>query len=313
MTHYPSDGAEAGWRLFRRWLGARFARAVAFGDWQSDEHIGRGHLEVGRRWSVAVTVANTLAADADVEWEASRAAIEQRLDAAGHSLALFVPRGAILPGQEPGLSELALAAERPVSTPDGRLEFHRPVGIFLRRAAREGSVVTVVGGLAGQWARFTNRVPGTFQLHAGGLFRLPSDPTERDDLFERIVLAANQPEVDAPLTVPATDAWTAVDLETGGSSILGTPRPENDEWSASLRRNLRRLLVRANENRNTGCDAAALVVLGAATYAEDERLSWVLRGMDPALYAGYDILAVIADGVVKAILEPAPGTLPWDR
>ena len=56
----------------------------------------------------------------------------------------------------------------------------------------------------------------------------------------------------------------------------------------------------------------ALVVLGASTYAQEEKLSWALRGMDPALYAGYDILVVVADGVLKTILQPQRQTLPWD-
>jgi hypothetical protein len=52
--------------------------------------------------------------------------------------------------------------------------------------------------------------------------------------------------------------------------------------------------------------------MGATTYAEEEKLSWALRGMDPTLYSGYDILAVLADGMLKPLLEPARQTLPWD-
>ena len=46
-------------------------------------------------------------------------------------------------------------------------------------------------------------------------------------------------------------------------------------------------------------------------YAE-EKMSLALRGMDPSLYVGYDILAVAADGVIKTIMQPRPQTLPWD-
>lgn len=312
MSRYPSDGAEAARRLFRRWLGARFARAVSLGDWQSDEHLGGGRLEIGRRWTVGLTVVNTLAVDASLPWEAARGAIEQRFDAAGLSVALFAPRGATLPAQDPGLAELLHSTQQRIAIPDGRFEVRRPVRLFLRRTSPDGAVVTVLGGLAGLWAQFTNRVPGTFQLNSAELLRLPSDRGERDELFQRIVLAAGQPDVDESVVVSATDAWTAVDLEEGGSAVLGTPRPENEEWSASLRRNLRRLLQRANGERQSGCDATALAILGAATYAEDERLSWSLRGMDPTLYAGYDFVVVVADGVTRAVLEPPPGSLPWD-
>ena len=34
--------------------------------------------------------------------------------------------------------------------------------------------------------------------------------------------------------------------------------------------------------------------------------------MDPSLFAGYDILVVVADGVVKPVLQPQRQTLPWD-
>ena len=34
--------------------------------------------------------------------------------------------------------------------------------------------------------------------------------------------------------------------------------------------------------------------------------------MDPALYSGYDIIAIVADGVTKTLLQPGRGSLPWD-
>ena len=95
--------------------------------------------------------------------------------------------------------------------------------------------------------------------------------------------------------------------------MLGTPAPENEEWSASLRRNLRRQLKEAEPHFRAPADARALVVLGAATYAEEEKLSWALRGMDPSLYAAYDILVVIADGVVKTVLQPQRQSLTLGR
>uniref|UniRef100_UPI002ADE08A6 hypothetical protein n=1 Tax=Tepidiforma sp. TaxID=2682230 RepID=UPI002ADE08A6 len=127
-----------------------------------------------------------------------------------------------------------------------------------------------------------------------------------------IVMASQQPEVDDTVVVPARDCWTANELGSGGSCVLGTPAPENDEWSAALRRNLRRLLKAGQEVRNGVADARALVVLGPATYAQDEKLSWALRGMDPSLYAGFDILVVVADGVVKPVMLPGRSVLPWD-
>jgi hypothetical protein len=218
----------------------------------------------------------------------------------------------VLPAAEPGLSQLIRALEEAPTLDDGRKEVRRPVNLYLRRVGTTGSVITILGGLAAHWAQFTNRVPGTFQLNSAELLRLPRAQEERDELAERIVLAAGQPEADESQAIRAEDAWTANELGAGQSCVIGTPAPENEEWSASLRRNLRRLLREAEPNLRKPADARALVVVGAATYAEDEKLSWALRGMDPSLYAGYDILAVVTDGLIKTILQPQRQTLPWD-
>jgi hypothetical protein len=141
---------------------------------------------------------------------------------------------------------------------------------------------------------------------------LPGNAGEREELAERIVLAAGQPDVDESVAIPAEDCWTVNDVGSDGSCILGSPLAETDESSAALRRNLRRLLKEASPTLNQQADARALVVLGASTYVEDEKLSWTLRGMDPALHAGYDIIAIVTDGMVKPLLQPGRQTLPWD-
>ena len=309
---YPADIAEAGLRLFLGWFGAHYARSTSVTGAESDGARLSANVTVGRQWRLSVSVLNTLAADATVEWEAARAAVERRLDLEGRSLAVWAPRGAALPAAEPGLSRFVLFLESARPLDDGRLELRRPVTLHLRRVGNTGSVITVLGGLAAHWAQFTNRVPGTFQLNSGELLRLPASQEERDELAERIVLSAGQPEADESQPIQATDAWSANDLGAGQSCVLGTPAREDEDWSASLRRNLRRLLKDAESNLRLPADARALVVLGASTYAQEEKLSWALRGMDPALYAGYDILAVVADGVLKTILQPQRQTLPWD-
>lgn len=311
---YPADPAEAGLALFQRWLGAHYARATAVTASESEDGVLRGAISVGRRWDLAVTLLNTLAPDATFEWEATRAAIEERLDLDGRAVALWVPREASLPAGEPGVSQIVVGVEHAKSLDDGRIEVRRPIGLYLRRTSTEGSVLTILGGLQPHWARFTNRVPGSFQLQARDLFRLPSSEEEREDLIDRIVLAAGQPEADDTQVIAATDAWTANDLGEGNRScILGTPQREDDDWSASLRRNLRKLLRQAAPGLSEGKPAArALVVLGASTYAAEEKLSWALRGMDPGLYAGYDLIVVIADGAVKPLLLPGRSVLPWD-
>ena len=309
---YPADIAEAGLRLFLGWFGAHYARSTSVTGAESDGARLSANVTVGRQWRLSVSVLNTPAADANVAWEAARAAVERRLDLEGRSLAVWAPRGAALPAAEPGLSRFVLFLESARPLDDGRLELRRPVTLHLRRVGNTGSVITVLGGIAAHRAQFTNRVPGTFHLNSGELLRLPASQEERDELAERIVLSAGQPEADESQPIQATDAWSANDLGAGQSCVLGTPAREDEDWSASLRRNLRRLLKDAEPNLRLPADARALVVLGASTYAQEEKLSWALRGMDAALYAGYDILAVVADGVLKTILQPQRQTLPGD-
>ncbi|MBI5949570.1 MAG: hypothetical protein HY875_15630 [Chloroflexi bacterium] len=309
---YPADPADAGFRLFLRWFGAHYARSTKLSSGEWGGPVARGTVQVGRRWDLAFAIVNTLAPDASLDWEAARAAIEQRLDDAGRSLALWVPRDAALPVDEPRVEELLAAAAGARSLEDGRLEVRRPVTLHLRRTSTTGSVVTALGGMAPHWAQFTNRVAGSFQLNSLQLHRLPADDDERTELADRIVLAAGQPEVDGSIPIASEDAWSANDLEEGGSCVLGTPARDDDEQAAALRRNLRKLLKEAAPARDIPAAAHALVVLGASTYAEEEKLTWALRGMDPTLYAGFDIIAVVADGIVKPLLTPPAQSLPWD-
>ncbi|MEX0782950.1 MAG: hypothetical protein WD557_09885 [Dehalococcoidia bacterium] len=309
---YPADPGEAALRLFVRWFGAHYARSTHVVSTNPAEAGLTGVLSVGRQWSVAFSVVNTLAPEADMGWESARAALESRLDGEGRSLLTWVPRGAPLPTEEPAASRFIVAAASAEAMAGDRLEMRRPVSLQLRRTSTKGSVVTVLGGLSASWAQFTNRVPGSFQLNSMQLHRLPSSTDERDALAEQIVLAAGQPDVDESIVIPAEDVWTVNDVGSGGSCILGSPLPETDETSATLRRNLRRLLKEASPTLHEQADARALLILGASTYAEDEKLSWTLRGMDPALHAGYDIIAIVTDGMVKPLLQPGRQTLPWD-
>lgn len=312
-TVYPSDPGEAGLRLFLQWFGGYYARSTAIEAHEASESgVHRGVVNVGRRWRLAFSLLNTLARDADLPFEAARAAVEQRLDGARQRVALWMPRGAHLPEGEPGLSQLLLQVAGAVDTEDGRKELRRPVSLYLRRQGTSGSVVTILGGLGGHWAQFTNRVPGTYYLNALELYRLPMSEELRDELTERIVLAAGQPEADDTQVIPAVDAWTVTPVEGDRAYVIGTPKPEDDNQASALRRNLRALLREAAPTLALAADAKALIVLGAATYADEEKLTWALRGMDPTLYAGYDLLVVIADGLVKPLLKPGRAVLPWD-
>ena len=310
---YPSDPGEAALLLFLEWFGHRYARSTRVTERSPEgEALRSARLQVGRRWEIACTLVNSVHGDADLPFEAARAAVEQRLDLEGLPYALWLPRGAGLPAGEPGLSQLALAAGEARPVDGDRLEVRTPVRLYLRRTSLDGSVVTVLGGLAPLWAQFTNRVAGSFQLNAQELHRLPEDEEERTALIERVVMAAGQPDVDDSVVLPADDVWTANRLPGDRAYVIGSPVAEGDEASAALRRSLRKLLREAQGLGAAPADARALVILAAATELAGERVSLTLRGMNPTLYSGYDLIAVVADGQVRVVLEPRAGALPWD-
>jgi hypothetical protein len=309
---YPSDPAELGRELFLRWAGSHYARSLSVESFEAGESVSSGTLMVGRRWSLAVAVLDAVTVESDYRFEAARAALEKRLDDAGRSVAVWVPRGAPVPADEPALSEFLVSLERAAALDDGRLEVRLPVTIYLRRTGTTGSVVTALGGLAAHWAQFTNKVPGTFQLNSSELHRLPYSEDDRLELANRIVQAAAQPDVDEGLQISAEDSWTVNELGGGRSYVVGTGSPESDESSATLRRHLRKSLKAAESIARARTDARALVVVGASNYATEEKLSWALRGMDPRLYAGFDIITVVTDGLVQVVLEPPRNSLPWD-
>ncbi|GBD22856.1 hypothetical protein HRbin29_00501 [bacterium HR29] len=310
---YPAPLGEAALAFFVQWLGRHYARSISVEEREKpSEELAAAQLIIGRRWRLRVAVINLVASEATYRSELSRAALERRLDAAGLSVIVWAPRGAPLPFDEPALSELAIAVEEAKPTGDGRLEARLPVTLYLRRTAPTGSVVTAFGAFADHWAQFTNRVPGSFQLDSRALHRLPADPQEREALVERIVMAAQQPEVDEGVEIPAFDAWTVTRLDGERAYVVASPQEPSDDLSASQRRALRRLLGEAREAVSGPADARALAVLTVSTYAEGERVSWALRGIDPALYAEFDLLTVLADGLAKPVLEPPRGALPWD-
>ena len=66
---YPADVAEAGLRLFLGWFGPHYARSVAVVRAESDGSLLGAEVSVGRKWTLAVSVLNTAASDATVEWD----------------------------------------------------------------------------------------------------------------------------------------------------------------------------------------------------------------------------------------------------
>ncbi len=100
-------------------------------------------------------------------------------------------------------------------------------------------------------------------------------------------------------------------LDPGGVSLIAAP-PSFDPLDGTMARRLFRYHVaRAVEQRQTGeCDLSVLVMVAALGHIEDELLTAALRGMNPALYGALDLVALVADGRVRQVLQPRQ--LPWE-
>jgi hypothetical protein len=81
-----------------------------------------------------------------------------------------------------------------------------------------------------------------------------------------------------------------------------------NEGGTAIRRNFRRVLAGSGPLREAKTDVRALVVIGYYARIEQEGATVAMRGFEPALYSGIDYIALIADGVVKPLIEPARKT-----
>jgi hypothetical protein len=107
------------------------------------------------------------------------------------------------------------------------------------------------------------------------------------------------------------DAWTLQRLARGpagegledGWCITGCPAGFDPNDGGAVRRILRRRLTEAKEALSSAAQGTVkcLVLIGAYDYIEGENAGPSLRGFDPALAAGFDLIALVADGEVKAL------------
>ena len=79
-----------------------------------------------------------------------------------------------------------------------------------------------------------------------------------------------------------------------------------------LRRHVQRAVAQREAARAAGQqdDLSTLVLVGALAHVKDELATAALRGMNPAAYGGLDLIAVVADGGVRQVLQPR--SLPWE-
>lgn len=307
-------------RLFLHWLNDRYRREFALA---TPDAGNAGLLQATDPEAGTLTIATALLYEPSDAWLQRCAELEQRLDdTRPGSYLLWQPKGADLPDGEPYESEwvrrVVLAASRLASGRTG--EVRLPVKLGLGKVRDEGGYASVTGGLGRHWPDISHRLEGSFYLDSRGLHRFTRNEEEREQLFEHIALLSQGLKTGDFVEFEHEDAWSIQRLPRGaaaqgmedGWAIAGCPPGFDPDDGAAIRRLLRRHLAAANEAlRGATGTTRVLVLVGAYDYMENENAGPSLRGFDPMLAAGLDVIALVADTEVK-VLRLARG-LPFAR
>jgi hypothetical protein len=258
--------------------------------------------------SLVIEIRELLGRTEDEAWLTARERLEQQLAIAVPTpVAVWVPAGADLPAGEPAASVLVERVRQAAIKlgPHERSYVPLPIELLLRKTVDSGSVVSVTGGLNPHWARFTERVRGTFDLDSTHLHRLPESNEHLEALIDFIVERSAGLEVGQRTEIETIDAWTVQRLGDGvQTALVAVPASEARDMGLAVRRNLRRIFGEAAPAlRSTEGELKALVLLGFYARIEDEGASIAMRGFSPALYSGVDYVVLIADGVVKPLIQ----------
>ena len=190
-----------------------------------------------------------------------------------------------------------------------------PVRLAVRKVADEGSYLSVQGGLAPHWARFTNQVFGQFQLDSTPIHRLPQDAATVTQLVDFIVLVANGIRAaETTADVPAEDTWSLQRLPgLPGARVIAAAPGSEPEQGAPVRRALRtgtRAALEAfaalDAQQGSALAVRLLTYVGVFRSMADETASIALRGLDPATFARLDAVCLVADGELRTLFGPTP-------
>jgi hypothetical protein len=294
-------------RLFLHWLNERYGREFApsqdeGGLWQATDAEGS-----------SIAIATSLLFEGDEGWFRRCGELEQRLDdTRPGSYLLWVPPGGSLPAGEPDESEwvrrVVLTASKLASGRSG--EVHLPVKLGLGKVREEGGYASVTGGLGRHWPDISQRLEGSFYLDSRGLNRFTTNEEERTGLFDHIGLLSQGLKTGDFVEFEHEDAWSLQRLPRGaatqgledGWAITGCPPGFDPNDGGAVRRLLRRSLSSTAEGlRGVSGTTRVLVLVGAYDYLANENAGPSLRGFDPALAAGFDVIALVSDAEVKAI------------
>ena len=297
------------------WMGERFYRTFRHGEQppapfdavleQRERRIG---VTAGALWlgdEPVLPGASALASllTADLEGDAG-------------SYAIWVPPATPLPLDEPARSRLRLLLAKGLGNlqPGERREVRIPVTVKIAKIEAGGAYVSVSGGLSTQWTAMSEGIDGAFHLDARTIHRLPEEQAEIDILISRVRDRAALLAVEELSEIELHDYWLVSRLPAEGPpgvTVIGGPTDADPHDGAVVRRQLRRHVTRAVEQRDEGgCDLAVLVLAGALAHIGDELVTASLRGMNPASYGALDLIVLVADGQVRQVLQPR--SLPWE-
>lgn len=254
----------------------------------------------------------------DASWERQRTLLEELIaEDLPARIALWAPSGADLPRDEPAVSEfVALVRQSALKLgPHERSRVPLPIELRLRKSQETGGVVSVTGGLNPHWAKFTERVRGSYDLDSTELHRLPESEGHLEALLDAIVERTKELEAGQITTLETIDAWTVQRLSgAGGVTIVGVPPAAAADLGLAVRRNFRRTLSDVGPKLRAAAEKVrALVVLAPYARVEQEGATTALRGYDPALFTGIDFICLVVDGVIKPLIQPPSGVEPWAK
>ncbi len=246
--------------------------------------------------------------------------------AAGSSIipgayAVWVPPRATLPTTEPQISNLRVILSHGLSglAEGEQREVRLPLTLVLAKLTEEGAYVSVTGGLAPEWTTMSEGVSGSFHLDSRTLCRLPEERAEIDLILTRVKDRAALLHPGEVTDVQVTDTWTMSRLSDNAPddvTVIAAPQQVDPLDGTIVRRMLRRHVQRAVTQREAArgayeqVDLTVLVLVAAVGHLKDELATAALRGMNPASYGMVDLIAVVADGGVRQVLQPR--RLPWD-
>lgn len=326
MSGAEAEVSQVGAALFGQWLGDEFDVEVEASpmDPAADTQPALVQLSLARpagpKIEASVAVVPVYDPNADPTTLQRTAAWEERLTEVGvPPCVVWVPPLAEVP-DDAGDQRVGAIAEAVAGLGESeRGEVSFPVVLRVGRDGDEGSYLNALGGMSQHWARFTNQVMGQYRLDATAVHRLPDDPEETTKLIDLIVLIANGVrEVGKSADIPAQDTWVVQRVPglDGPLVLAASPQVQPSEGRAVRKavragmRGVQEAFSTLGAARPAGTAEAlkAVVFVGMFRSIEEENVAIALKGMDPTIFGSMDLACVVADGRVKRLYGPRPGS-----